>query len=388
MEIPKADDLAATLDAALFWAAALAPPLLFARQLGARRKLLTYATGVLLGTFALILNPLAITSALENFLRHLGELLVLPIVGLLLAGLAPQHASADRLSLRGVCSSAVNLVARITATLFAVAWLSTTTLAFNISALVPIPERMAWLIQPGPLLIAFLIAAMLTFARTGRPDRESHHPEAWVFQELKRQGEERRAQERRKREARRQAQPGLEHDIAATRKWTTLLALAWASVPAGLSVVPLRFAAPPIWSGLLLLLPLVAIGTAIGSRALMRRLRAAEEGPEEAVSAHATEDQDAASPHDVHEEDVHEDPEAAQPASGVAAAVVQPHWWEVLEVAPQTRMEELKRAYRRKVQLYHPDRVAGLAPELVEIAETRTRQLNLAFEQAKQTVGA
>lgn len=385
LEIPKTDDLAATLDAALFWAAALAPPLLFARQLGARRKLLTYATGVLLGSFALILNPLAITSALQNLLRHSSELLVLPIVGLLLAGLAPQRRpDAGRLSLRSVCSSAVNLVARITATLFAVAWLSTTSLAFNLSTLVPIPEKMSWLTQPGPLFTLFLVAALLTFTRIGKDEGENERPQAWVFQELKRRRQERRAEERRKREARRQTHPGFEHDIAANRRWTTILALAWASLPAALSVAPLRFVDPPIWSGLLLLLPLAATGTAIGSRMLIRWLQAADEEPEEAMSAAAgaEEDREAASAHDIHEE-----PEAAETAI-VPALVTQPHWWEILEVAPQTPMEELKRAYRRKVQLYHPDRVAGLAPELVEIAETRTRALNLAFEQAKQTVVA
>jgi curved DNA-binding protein CbpA len=38
--------------------------------------------------------------------------------------------------------------------------------------------------------------------------------------------------------------------------------------------------------------------------------------------------------------------------------------------------------YRRKIKQYHPDRLAGLAPELLELAEERTKALNAAYEQA------
>ena len=58
-------------------------------------------------------------------------------------------------------------------------------------------------------------------------------------------------------------------------------------------------------------------------------------------------------------------------------------WWEVLEVDPKAGPDEIRRAYLRKVQIYHPDKVAGLAFEFTELSESRTRELNLAFEQAK-----
>jgi hypothetical protein len=33
--------------------------------------------------------------------------------------------------------------------------------------------------------------------------------------------------------------------------------------------------------------------------------------------------------------------------------------------------------------MHHPDRLAGLAPELVALAEQRTKELNAAFSQVK-----
>jgi DnaJ-domain-containing protein 1 len=63
----------------------------------------------------------------------------------------------------------------------------------------------------------------------------------------------------------------------------------------------------------------------------------------------------------------------------------QPEWWELLEVAPGESKEEIARKYRRKVQQCHPDRVAGLAPEFLLLAEERTKALNVAYEQAMRT---
>jgi len=63
----------------------------------------------------------------------------------------------------------------------------------------------------------------------------------------------------------------------------------------------------------------------------------------------------------------------------------QPEWWEILEVAPGESKEEIARKYRRKVQQCHPDRVAGLAPEFLQLAEERTKALNVAYEQAMRT---
>jgi DnaJ-domain-containing protein 1 len=57
-------------------------------------------------------------------------------------------------------------------------------------------------------------------------------------------------------------------------------------------------------------------------------------------------------------------------------------WGTVLEVSPDTDADEIRRAYRRKIRQYHPDRVSGVAPEFLELAERRTKALNAAYSQA------
>jgi hypothetical protein len=60
----------------------------------------------------------------------------------------------------------------------------------------------------------------------------------------------------------------------------------------------------------------------------------------------------------------------------------QTEWWSVLEVAPGASKDEIIRNYRRKIQQCHPDRVAGLAPEFLQLAEEHTKALNAAYTQA------
>jgi DnaJ-domain-containing protein 1 len=57
-------------------------------------------------------------------------------------------------------------------------------------------------------------------------------------------------------------------------------------------------------------------------------------------------------------------------------------WWEVLEVSPDATTRDIRGSYLRKMRQYHPDRVAGLAPEFVEMAERRTKALNAAYAEA------
>jgi DnaJ-domain-containing protein 1 len=58
-------------------------------------------------------------------------------------------------------------------------------------------------------------------------------------------------------------------------------------------------------------------------------------------------------------------------------------WRSVLEVSPYASPEEIRHAYIRKMQQYHPDRVAGLAPEFVELAERRSKVFNAAYARAR-----
>lgn len=56
----------------------------------------------------------------------------------------------------------------------------------------------------------------------------------------------------------------------------------------------------------------------------------------------------------------------------------------VLNVSPDASWEEISAAYREMVQKYHPDKVAGLAPEYLVIAEKRMKAINAAYEQLKR----
>ncbi len=50
---------------------------------------------------------------------------------------------------------------------------------------------------------------------------------------------------------------------------------------------------------------------------------------------------------------------------------------------------EVKKAYRKLVSQYHPDKLVsrGLPVEMMEIAKTRVRDINTAYDQIKQTRG-
>ena len=60
-------------------------------------------------------------------------------------------------------------------------------------------------------------------------------------------------------------------------------------------------------------------------------------------------------------------------------------WWQVLGLTPTASRDEIVRTYRRKIQQCHPDRVSGLAPEFVRLAEEQTKLLNAAYAEAVRT---
>ena len=59
-------------------------------------------------------------------------------------------------------------------------------------------------------------------------------------------------------------------------------------------------------------------------------------------------------------------------------------WWKVLGVSQEATLEEINRHYRQAMRMYHPDKVAGMAPEIIALAERRTKELNAAFSEAKR----
>jgi len=61
-----------------------------------------------------------------------------------------------------------------------------------------------------------------------------------------------------------------------------------------------------------------------------------------------------------------------------------PPWYEILEVHPTSSLEEIKTAYRRKIQQYHPDRLEGMAPELRKLALEKSQEINAAYSEASR----
>ena len=54
-----------------------------------------------------------------------------------------------------------------------------------------------------------------------------------------------------------------------------------------------------------------------------------------------------------------------------------------LGLAPDASDAEVDQAYRRLISQYHPDKVAGAAPELREQAEKRARAINAAYDRIR-----
>ena len=70
-----------------------------------------------------------------------------------------------------------------------------------------------------------------------------------------------------------------------------------------------------------------------------------------------------------------------------AITQLQLDWWVVLGVAPSAYKDEIVRKYRHKIKQCHPDRLVGLAPELLELAEEQAKALNGAYANAMRARG-
>ena len=56
----------------------------------------------------------------------------------------------------------------------------------------------------------------------------------------------------------------------------------------------------------------------------------------------------------------------------------------VLNIPRNATQDEATSAYRKMAQMYHPDKVAGLAPEYREIADERMKDINAAYERIQR----
>ena len=55
--------------------------------------------------------------------------------------------------------------------------------------------------------------------------------------------------------------------------------------------------------------------------------------------------------------------------------------YSILGVPSGASLDEIKSAYRERIKEYHPDRVATLGAELRALAERKTKEINLAFQE-------
>ena len=58
--------------------------------------------------------------------------------------------------------------------------------------------------------------------------------------------------------------------------------------------------------------------------------------------------------------------------------------YEILGVNPDATLPEIKEAYQTLIQKYHPDRVDDMGPELKEIADAKTKEINQAYQELKK----
>jgi DnaJ like chaperone protein len=61
--------------------------------------------------------------------------------------------------------------------------------------------------------------------------------------------------------------------------------------------------------------------------------------------------------------------------------------YKILNVSPDTGVEEIKKAYKRLAMLYHPDKVGYLGEEFKKDAEKKIKKVNMAYEQIKKERG-
>jgi preprotein translocase subunit Sec63 len=57
-------------------------------------------------------------------------------------------------------------------------------------------------------------------------------------------------------------------------------------------------------------------------------------------------------------------------------------WYEILEVDPSSSLDEIKLAYKKKISMYHPDKVSNMGPEFNEIAQRKSKEINSAYDEA------
>lgn len=61
-------------------------------------------------------------------------------------------------------------------------------------------------------------------------------------------------------------------------------------------------------------------------------------------------------------------------------------WYQILEVDINSSWETIVDSYKHKIAQYHPDKVATMGPEIRMLAESKSREINAAFEYAERVI--
>ena len=78
-----------------------------------------------------------------------------------------------------------------------------------------------------------------------------------------------------------------------------------------------------------------------------------------------------------------EPPARQNPESGKR----EPTWYEILEVPYDATPASIRHAYRTLMSQYHPDKVAKLGDELKIVAERKSKEINVAYEEGMRLHG-
>jgi len=65
-----------------------------------------------------------------------------------------------------------------------------------------------------------------------------------------------------------------------------------------------------------------------------------------------------------------------------AATVSARTWYQTLGVPETANRDTIENAYRQQIRQYHPDKVATMGEDIRRLAETRTKEINAAYDTA------
>jgi DnaJ like chaperone protein len=86
--------------------------------------------------------------------------------------------------------------------------------------------------------------------------------------------------------------------------------------------------------------------------------------------------------------DAGEDAEAAAERESVPGPRDDRPWHVVLGVRSDASPEEVSSAYKRLIAQFHPDKVATMAPEIRDLAQRRSAEINAAYREASKRIRA